>query len=108
MSKVGHYYFGARKTLRRQFSLNGAFIFGSYRAMNVEKGRGRGYLFSNRKNLNNLCHFDLCMHQLVDFQGDEYTSKAIKDTEEARQLIENGFEYVCTTPDEIMLFRKRK
>jgi hypothetical protein len=48
------------------------------------------------------------MHQLVDFQGDEYTSKAIKDTEEARQLIENGFEYVCTTPDEIMLFRKRK
>jgi len=46
--------------------------------------------------------------QLVDFQGDEYTSKAIKDTEEARQLIENGFEYVCITLDDIMLFRKRK
>ena len=46
--------------------------------------------------------------QLVDFEGDEITSKATKDTEEARQLIENGFEYVCTTPDEIMLFRKRK
>jgi hypothetical protein len=46
--------------------------------------------------------------QLVDFKGDDYTSKATKDTEEARQLIENGFEYVCTTPDEVMLFRKRK
>jgi len=46
--------------------------------------------------------------QLVDFKGDDYTSKATKDSEEARQLIENGFEYVCTTPEEIMLFRKRK
>ncbi len=46
--------------------------------------------------------------QLVDFEGDEYTSKATKDTDEARQLLEAGFEYVCTTPDEIMLFRKRK
>jgi len=46
--------------------------------------------------------------QLFDFEGDEYTSKATKNTEEAKQLIEAGFEYVCTTPDEIMLFRKRK
>ena len=27
--------------------------------MNVEKGRGRGYLFSNRKNSHDLYHFDL-------------------------------------------------
>jgi hypothetical protein len=46
--------------------------------------------------------------QIVDFQGDEYTSKATKNTGEAKQLIETGFEYVCTTPDEVMLFRKRK
>ena len=46
--------------------------------------------------------------QLVDFKGDDYTSKATKNSEEARQLIENGFEYVRTTPDEIVLFRKRK
>jgi len=46
--------------------------------------------------------------QLIDFKGDDYTSKATKNSEEARQLIENGFEYVCTAPDEIMLFRKRK
>ena len=52
---------------------------------------------------------DVCKYtQLVDFEGDEYTSKATRDTEEARQLIENGYEYVCTTLDEIMLFRKRK
>ena len=46
--------------------------------------------------------------QPIDFKGDDYTSKATKDSEEARQLIENGFEFVCTTPEEIMLFRKRK
>jgi integrase len=46
--------------------------------------------------------------QLCNFENDEWTSKATKNTEEARQLVENGFEYVCTTPDEIMLFRKRK
>jgi hypothetical protein len=52
---------------------------------------------------------DACKYtQLVDFEGDEITSKATKDTEKARQLIENGYEYVCTTPDEIMLSRKRK
>ncbi|MEJ2242476.1 MAG: site-specific integrase [Candidatus Bathyarchaeota archaeon] len=46
--------------------------------------------------------------QLVDFKGDDYISKATKDSEKARKLIENGFEFVCTTPDETMLFRKRK
>jgi hypothetical protein len=28
--------------------------------------------------------------------------------EEACELIESGFEYVVTTPDEYMVFRKRK
>ncbi|MDH5451001.1 MAG: hypothetical protein OEX77_08925 [Candidatus Bathyarchaeota archaeon] len=42
--------------------------------------------------------------QLIDFEGDEYTSKATKDAEEAKQLVETGFEYACTTPDAIMLF----
>ena len=46
--------------------------------------------------------------QLFDFKGDNYTSKATKDSQEARQLIENGFEYLNTTPDEITLFRKHK
>ena len=34
--------------------------------------------------------------QLVDFNGDDYILKATEDSEEARQLIENGFEYVWT------------
>lgn len=37
----------------------------------------------------------------------EYTVKTAKTAEEARKLIENGFEFV-TEMDGIMLFRKRK
>lgn len=47
--------------------------------------------------------------QLLQFQTqDQYTSRATKDETEAQQLIENGFEYVLTTPNQLMLFRKRK
>jgi integrase len=41
-------------------------------------------------------------------QNDEWTCKATTNTNEATQLIETGFEYVTTTPDNLMLFRKRK
>jgi integrase len=41
-------------------------------------------------------------------QNDEWTCKATNDTHEATQLIENGFEYIATTPTGTMLFRKRK
>jgi len=40
--------------------------------------------------------------------NDHFISKAAKTAEEAQQLIEVGFEYVCTTPENYMLFRKRK
>jgi integrase/predicted RNA-binding Zn-ribbon protein involved in translation (DUF1610 family) len=49
--------------------------------------------------------------QLEDalFKGnDEYVCKAAGNADDAKTLIEVGFEYVCTTPDGIMLFRKRK
>jgi len=46
--------------------------------------------------------------QLINFEKDEYHSATAKTVEEARQLIESGFEYVCTTPENIMLFRNRK
>ena len=46
--------------------------------------------------------------QLINFEKKEYHSAVAKTTEEARQLIETGFEYVCTTPEGTMLFRKRK
>jgi integrase len=41
-------------------------------------------------------------------QADEWTCKATNKTEEATALIENGFEYITTTPEGLMLFRKRK
>jgi hypothetical protein len=46
--------------------------------------------------------------QLVSFESDEWHSSTAKTTDEAQKLIESGFEYVCTTPEETMLFRKRK
>jgi len=41
-------------------------------------------------------------------EEEEYTCKTATDNAEARQLIENGFQYICTTPQDLMLFRKRK
>jgi len=41
-------------------------------------------------------------------EEEEYTCKATTNTKEAQDLIENGFEYIATTPDALMLFRKRK
>jgi len=46
--------------------------------------------------------------QLLNLNDDEWTCKATTNTNEATQLIESGFEYVATTPDALMLFRKRK
>jgi integrase len=46
--------------------------------------------------------------QLVEWETNDYHSATAKTTEEAKQLLESGFEYVCTTPESIMLFRKRK
>ncbi len=46
--------------------------------------------------------------QLVTFESDEYDSSTAKTTKEASQLVEAGFEYICTTPQDVMLFRKRK
>ena len=41
-------------------------------------------------------------------QNDQFTCKATKDSNEATKLIEVGFEYIATTPDQLMLFKKRK
>ncbi len=45
--------------------------------------------------------------QLVSFEGDEFHSAVATTVEEARKLVEAGFEHVCTHND-TMLFRKRK
>jgi len=46
--------------------------------------------------------------QLLNTADDEWNCKTAKDQKEATSLIETGFEYVATTPDGFMLFRKRK
>jgi len=46
--------------------------------------------------------------QLIGFRNDGYHSVTAKTAEEAKKLVGTGFEYVCTTPDDLMLFRKRK
>jgi hypothetical protein len=45
--------------------------------------------------------------QLVEFESDEYCSAVANNVDEAKKLIEAGFEYVCSH-NETMLFRKRK
>jgi len=44
---------------------------------------------------------------LVNFEGDEFTCRTAKTLEEAKQLIEAGFDYV-TDMDGCKLFRRRK
>jgi len=46
--------------------------------------------------------------QLLNIDNDDWTCKATTDDNEATQLIEAGFEYVMTTPNGLMQFRKRK
>jgi hypothetical protein len=44
---------------------------------------------------------------LVNFQSDEYVCKIAKNVDEAKALVETGFEYV-TDFEGMKLFRKRK
>jgi integrase len=61
--------------------------------------------FLGHKNIKNT----LLYTQLIKFEKeDDFYSATAKTSNEAKELIESGFEYVCTTPDNIMLFRKRK
>jgi integrase len=44
---------------------------------------------------------------LVSFEGDEFICKVARNVQEAKELVENGFEHV-TEIDGVQLFRKRK
>jgi integrase len=44
---------------------------------------------------------------LVNFEGDEYVCKVARTVEDAKNLVEDGFDYV-TDVDGMKLFRKRK
>ncbi len=56
------------------------------------------------KNINNT----LVYTHLIDFGEDEWVSKVAINADEACELVEAGFEFVCSTPDDFMVFRKRK
>jgi integrase len=43
-----------------------------------------------------------------DEENQNYHHAIAKDEKEAGELIDNGWTYICTTPQNIMLFRKRK
>ena len=43
---------------------------------------------------------------LDDAEG--YNHATAKDDKDTGELIDNGFQYVCTTPQGTMMFRKRK
>ena len=45
--------------------------------------------------------------QLLNFESNDYHSATAKTIEEAKQLVEAGFEYVCNI-ENVQLFRKRK
>jgi hypothetical protein len=45
--------------------------------------------------------------QLVEFENDDYSSAITNNVDEAKKIIEAGFEYVCNHKD-VMIFRKRK
>ena len=45
--------------------------------------------------------------QLIDFEDDEFACKVAQTIEEAKELIESGFEFVTDMGDK-NLFRKRK
>jgi hypothetical protein len=55
-----------------------------------------------------MCLNTLIYTQLVNFHDqEEYVYKAAKTADEAKSLIEAGFEYVCDM-ENMELFRKRK
>ena len=64
------------------------------------------YLLVDHRNINST----LVYTHLVPFDedADGYNHAIARDDKEAGELIDQGFQYVCTTPQNIMMFRKRK
>jgi hypothetical protein len=59
-------------------------------------------LLGHKNNKNTLVYT-----HLVDFGGDEYVCKIAKTVDDAKNLVEDGFDYV-TDIEGMKLFRKRK
>jgi len=74
--------------------------------MEYHKTKGILYVmkFLGHKNTKNI----LIYTYLVNFESDEFVLKVAESAEEACKLVEAGFGHVCSTPDELLFFRKRK
>jgi integrase len=64
--------------------------------------------FLGHKNIRNTMLYIQLEHPIFKEASDEFTCKIAKDAQEAKILVETGFDYVCTTPEGSMMFRKRK
>jgi len=66
-------------------------------------------LYNFKRNLGhkNIKNTLLYTQLIAEENNDEYICKTAKTIDQASQLIENGFEYICEI-DGIKLFRKRK
>jgi integrase/ribosomal protein L37AE/L43A len=64
--------------------------------------------FLGHRNIKNTLIYIQLEEAIFNGRKDEFVCKVAKDADEAKDLIEVGFEYVCTAPDGVMLFRKRK
>ena len=63
--------------------------------------------FLGHKNIKNTLKYVQLEEALFKEQNEEFICKVAKTIEEAKELIELGFEYVCEIQD-AKLFRKRK
>jgi len=65
------------------------------------------YILGHKNIRNTLVYINL-ENVLFQNQNDEFHVKIAKNADEAAKLVEVGFDYVCTTPENLMIFRKRK
>jgi hypothetical protein len=47
------------------------------------------------------------MSARINFKAEEYITKIPKDAEESSKLIEAGFDFVLTTPDGQIIFKRK-
>lgn len=63
--------------------------------------------FLGHKNINNTLIYIQLEEALFKNMNEEFICKVASTLQETKDLIEAGFEYVCTPPDDLMLFKKR-